>query len=56
VRAPSLLAEAFASIGEALEAHRMARMALARDANNRKARAVFESTRAAYEQWSGSEG
>ncbi len=53
VRAPSLLAEALLALGEELEAHRMAKVALGRDANNRRAKAVFDATVAAYKEWSG---
>jgi tetratricopeptide (TPR) repeat protein len=53
VRAPSLLAEAFLALGEELDAHRIAKVALGRDANNHRAQAVFDATLAAYRQWSG---
>ena len=52
VRAPSLLAEALLALGDQLEAHRMAKIALERDATNRKARQVFEATAKAYDAWS----
>jgi tetratricopeptide (TPR) repeat protein len=52
VRAPSLLAEALLALGNELEAHRMAKIALERDATNRKARQVFEATAKAYDAWS----
>jgi tetratricopeptide (TPR) repeat protein len=51
VRAPALLAEALLALGEDVRAHEMARLALGRDAKNRKARAVFEATKTAYEKW-----
>jgi tetratricopeptide (TPR) repeat protein len=51
VRAPSLLAEALLARGDALEAHRIAQLALQRDPNNRKARAVLDATAEAYEAW-----
>jgi hypothetical protein len=51
VRAPSLLAEALLELGDEREAHRIARLALDRDPNNKKARKVFESTEAAYLEW-----
>ena len=51
VRAPSLLAEALLALGDELAAHDIARLALDRDPNNRKARTVFESTKAAYLRW-----
>jgi hypothetical protein len=51
VRAPSLLAEALLELGDEREAHRIARLALDRDPNNKKARSVFESTEAAYLEW-----
>ena len=44
--------KALLAIGEPLQAHRVAGLALERDATNKKARAVFESTAAAHEQWS----
>jgi tetratricopeptide (TPR) repeat protein len=49
VRAPSLLAEALLTSGDPLKAHEVAKLALARDSSNRRARAVFDATRAAYE-------
>jgi tetratricopeptide (TPR) repeat protein len=52
VRAPSLLAEALLALGDQLEAHRVARLALDRDPNNKKARAVIEATGEAYKAWS----
>jgi hypothetical protein len=52
VRAPSLLAEAFLALGDELAAHRIARLALDRDPNNKRARNVFEATEAAYLRWS----
>jgi hypothetical protein len=52
-RAPSLLAEAFAALGEDLEAHRIAKVALTRDSGNRRAKAVFDATLEAYRKWSG---
>jgi tetratricopeptide (TPR) repeat protein len=51
VRAPALLAEALLALGEDVRAHEMARLALGRDPKNRKARAVIEATKAAYEKW-----
>jgi tetratricopeptide (TPR) repeat protein len=48
VRAPSLLAEALLALGDELEAHRVAQLALGRDPNNKKAHAVMEATSAAY--------
>ena len=45
VRAPSLLAEALLATGDRQGAHRIAALALERDAGNRKARAVFDATR-----------
>jgi tetratricopeptide (TPR) repeat protein len=51
VRAPSLLAEALLAAGEAIDAHRIAELALTRDPKNRKAREVLESTQADYERW-----
>jgi len=51
VRAPSLLAEALLAIGDELEAHRAAQIALDRDATDKKAREVLEATRAAHEAW-----
>jgi hypothetical protein len=50
-RAPSLLAEALLATGELIPAHRVAVLALERDPGNKKARAVFEATAAAHEQW-----
>jgi tetratricopeptide (TPR) repeat protein len=52
VRAPALLAEALLALGEDVRAHEMARLALGRDARNRKARVVLEATKAAYDAWS----
>ena len=51
VRAPSLLAEALEANGNAIDAHRIALLALKRDPNNRKARSVHDATREAYEKW-----
>ena len=51
VRAPALLAEALHALGDELEAHRVARLALDRDANNQKAWAVLEATTPAYDAW-----
>jgi tetratricopeptide (TPR) repeat protein len=51
VRAPSLLAEALLALGDELEAHRMAKIALERDATNGKARQVFEATAKAHDAW-----
>jgi tetratricopeptide (TPR) repeat protein len=51
-RAPSLLAEALLALGDNVRAHEIARLALTRDAGNRKAQAVFEATKAAYDKWS----
>jgi tetratricopeptide (TPR) repeat protein len=51
VRAPALLAEALLALGEDVRAHEMARLALGRDSKNRKARAVLEATKAAYDKW-----
>jgi tetratricopeptide (TPR) repeat protein len=53
VRAPSLLAEALLALGNELDAHRMAELALDREPNNKKARSVLEITNAAYIKWSG---
>jgi tetratricopeptide (TPR) repeat protein len=50
VRAPSLLAEAFLALGERLEAHRMAHLALGRDAHNKKAWAVLQATSDAHDE------
>lgn len=52
VRAPSLLAEALHALRDDVRAHEVARLALGRDAGDRRAQAVFEATRAAYEKWS----
>jgi tetratricopeptide (TPR) repeat protein len=52
VRAPSLLAEALLALGDGLRAHEIAQLALERDPNNRKARAVLEATSAEYGRWS----
>jgi len=52
VRAPSLLAEALLAVGERLRAHEVAKLALDRDATNKKARSVFEATQAEYSAWS----
>jgi tetratricopeptide (TPR) repeat protein len=49
VRAPSLLAEALLASGDPLKAHEISKLALARDSSNRRARAVFDATPAAYE-------
>ncbi|SRR6266704_5154356 len=51
VRAPSLLSEALLALGDALEAHRVAQLALERDARNKKARSVLEATAEAYRKW-----
>ena len=51
VRAPSMLAEALLTLGDMLEAHKVATLALDRDINDRKAQAVLEATTAAYEAW-----
>ena len=51
VRAPSLLAEAFLALGEMIEAHEIAKVALQRDAHNKKAKAVFAATEEAYRAW-----
>ena len=50
VRAPSLLAEAFLALGERPEAHRIAHMALRREAHNKKARAVLQGTSEAHDE------
>lgn len=50
VRAPSLLAEALLAAGDQVKAHEIATLALDRDPNNRKARAVFDATDAVYRQ------
>jgi hypothetical protein len=50
VRAPSLLAEALLGLGEDLRAHEIASLALSRDANNKKARRVFEATEESYKR------
>jgi tetratricopeptide (TPR) repeat protein len=52
VRAPSLLAEALHALGDDVRAHELARLALGRDGGDRKAQAVFEATKAAYDKWS----
>src|SRR6185503_20148754 len=52
VRAPALLAEALLALGDEIEAHRMAQLALSRDATHKKARAVLEATAAAHDAWS----
>ena len=52
VRAPSLLAEALLAVGERLKAHEIAKLALARDGTNKKAREVFEATVEEYSAWS----
>ena len=46
VRAPSLLAEALLSIGDRLKAHEIAKLALSREPNNKRAKAVFDQTKA----------
>ena len=51
VRAPALLAEALLALGDELEAHRMAKIALDRDPHNKKACAVLEATTPAFESW-----
>lgn len=43
VRAPSILASVFLKLGARDEARRMAEIALTRDSNNRKARAVMDA-------------
>jgi tetratricopeptide (TPR) repeat protein len=48
VRAPSLLAEALLAAGNRHDAYRISQIALERDANNRKARAVFDATKAEF--------
>lgn len=53
VRAPSLLAEALLALGETIDAHRIALVALQRDPKNRKAKDVFDATQEAYKNWSG---
>ena len=50
VRAPSLLAEAFLALGERPEAHRIAHMALRREAHNKKAWAVLQATSEAHDE------
>ena len=40
------------TLGDELEAHRMAEIALDRDPHNKKARAVLEATAPAFESWS----
>jgi tetratricopeptide (TPR) repeat protein len=50
VRAPSLLAEALLAAGDHVKAHEIAKLALARDSNNRKARVVFDATEAVCRQ------
>jgi tetratricopeptide (TPR) repeat protein len=50
VRAPSLFAEAFLALGERPEAHRMAHMALRREAHNKKAWAVLQATSEAHDE------
>jgi tetratricopeptide (TPR) repeat protein len=52
VRAPSLLAETLLVLGDRLQAHRVAQLALERDPHNRKARAVLAATAEEYEAWS----
>jgi tetratricopeptide (TPR) repeat protein len=51
VRAPSLLAEAFLALGELIKAYEIATVALQRDANNKKAKAVLMATEEAYRAW-----
>ena len=51
VRAPSLLAEALLAAGDPLKAHEIAKVALQRDATNRKARAVLDATASEYNRW-----
>ena len=46
VRAPALLAEAFLALGEAVEAHQVAHLAIERDPHNKKASRVLEATKA----------
>jgi len=48
VKAPSLLAEALLATGNRFKAHEIAKLALARDPMNKRAKAVFESTLAEY--------
>jgi predicted Zn-dependent protease len=50
VRAPSLLAEAFLALGDRLEAHQMAHLALQRDAHNKKAWAILQATSDAHDE------
>jgi tetratricopeptide (TPR) repeat protein len=52
VRAPSLRAEALLALGNDLDAHRMALLALDRDPNNKRARTVLEITDMAHKKWS----
>ena len=48
VRAPSLLAEALLATGDTYKAYEIACVALAREPNNAKAKAVRDATEAAY--------
>ena len=52
VRAPSLLAEALLAAGDSLKAHEIAKLALQRNASNKKARAVYDATKDVYDAWS----
>lgn len=52
VRAPSLLGEALLATGERLKAHEIAKLALAREPINKRARAVFDATKDEYSAWS----
>jgi len=54
VRAPSLLAEALLAVGDSLRAHEVAKLALQRDGNNKKARSVFDATEEEYQAWASS--
>jgi hypothetical protein len=51
-RAPALLAQALFGIGEHIDAHKMACLALDRAPGNKAATTVLEATRAEYEAWS----
>lgn len=53
VRAPALLAEALWRTGDGIHAHEMAQLALSRDPNNRRARAVQAATKAEHDAWTG---
>jgi tetratricopeptide (TPR) repeat protein len=48
VRAPSLLAEALLAAGDRFKAHEVAKLALERDSNNKRAKTVFDATYAEY--------